>query len=117
MARARVGPRGSAAGASRERSRHGGDSRLRARWPFCPQIGCARFMALEPRNEPLVRRSQHGGQTRTSVLQRLGYWANRLGTLAQLARRAASRRGERGGGEGQRQQHSWDCVSSMAVFR
>ena len=28
----------------------------------------------DPRNEPLARRSQHGGQPGTSALQRLGDW-------------------------------------------
>ena len=49
-------------------------------------------------NEPLARRSQHGGQPGTSALQRLGDWAKRPGTLAQRPTRAASR-GARGGGE------------------
>ena len=80
--------------ASRERSRHGVDSRLRARWPLCPQSGCARFMALEPRIETLARRSQHSGQPCTILLQRLGYWANRLGTLAQTAKTRRIARGE-----------------------
>ena len=62
------------------------------------QSDCARFAALDPRNEPLARRSQHGGQPGTSALQRLGDWAKRPGTLAQTATRAASR-GARGGGE------------------
>ena len=82
--------------ASRERSRHGGDSRLRARWPLCPQSGCARFMALEPRNEPLARRSQHGGQparARCSAwdIGRIGWARSR-----NWPTRAASR-GARGG--------------------
>lgn len=54
--------------------------------------------SLDPRTEPLARRSQHGGQPGTSALQRLGDWAKRPGTLAQRPTRAASR-GARGGGE------------------
>ena len=75
----------------------------------------------DPRNEPLARRSQHGGQPGTSALQRLGDWAKRLGTLARRPTRAASR-GARGGGEGQGQQHFLRlrvvdaCVSVIAVL-
>ena len=81
--------------ASRVRSRNGGDSRLRA---GCPQIGCARFVALEPRNEPLARRSQHGGQPGTSALPALGI----LGEAAGHARAKANTR-RIACGEGRRQ--------------
>ena len=87
--------------ASRERSRHGGDSRLRARWPLCPQSSCARFMALEPRNEPLARRSQHGGQPARECrsawdIGRIGWARSRKGQHA--PHRAG--RGEEAKGQG-----------------
>ena len=63
--------------ASRERSRHEGDSRLCAGWPLCPQFGCARFVALEPRNE----RSRGGRSTAGSRHER----AAALGILGESA--------------------------------
>ena len=56
-------------------------------------------------NEPLARRSQHGGQPGTNALQRLGDWAKRPEPLAQRPTRAATR-GARGGGEGAGAVHS-----------
>ena len=59
--------------APRERSRHGGDSRLRAGQSLCPRIGCA----------PDSCRSRGGvrskGGTGTSALQRMGWGAKRPG--------------------------------------
>ena len=69
----------------------------------------------DPRNEPLARRSQHGGQPGTSALQRLGDWAKRPGTLAQRPTRAASR-GARGGGNcNLNQNHQTDARVQGAV--
>ena len=47
---------------SRGRSRHEGDPRPRAQQRSDRQSDCARFAALDPRSEPLARRSQHGVQ-------------------------------------------------------
>ena len=106
--------------ASRERSRHGGDSRLRARWPLCPQSGCARFVALEPRNE----RSRGGRSTAGSRARfccsawdigRIGWARSRIRPKRRIAR------GARGGGEGAAaaaflRLRVVYCVSSSACF-
>ena len=71
------------------------------------QSGCARFVALDPRNEPLARRSQHGGQLlheRAAALGRLGEAAGHARAKANT-RRIARGEGRRRGGKGRG--HSW----------